>query len=274
MTDGNSEAGSRDDLAISTRIVEIMASAAGAGLGYMAGSPETAMAGAGLAPAMALAWEVDQAGRARRLQRAAEALVTSTQVSGISIEDLESRAEYDSETAELLARVIQLAADARMAEKVSALGRLLGQTLVDKPAERFDEAFLIAAALQDLEAPHVRLLALINGRYGTTWTAAGSSRASGLQAFSRLTGGALVLPAIVATLVRHGLVEMVEGAGALNQHMQRIAADGLISGSSGGPTKDHWTTTALGHKCLTLILPHPPDREFERRHGQAARPGP
>jgi len=248
-------AGEREDLTVSTRIVEMLASAAGAGLGYATtGSPEGTMAGAVLAPAAALAWDIDRAARARRLQRAATALIVSAEESGVGIEDLEERSRRDPETAELLARVIQVAADARMAEKVSALGRLLGRTVINQV--KFDEAFLLAAALEDLEAPHVRLLALVNGARETEWYSSGLGRVGSLEHFAGAAGGSLVLPALAAALVRHGLIEMAEGAAGLNRRLQLIAA--MEAFDSGPPVKDQWATTGLGHRCLTLVLPDPP----------------
>jgi hypothetical protein len=243
--------GERGDLIISTRIVEMLASGVGAGIGYATQSPEGLMAGAVLAPAAALAWEVDRAARNRRLHRAATALVVSTE-GGIPIAELEERSQRDPDTAELLARVVQVAADARMAEKVSAMGRLLRQAIVDQT--RFDEAFLLAAALEDLEAPHVKLLALVNGALGTEWNRPGSGRVSSLEHLASRAGEALVLPAVAAALVRHGLIEMVEGAASLNRRLQLIAA----SLDAGASTKDQWATTELGHRCLTLVLPEAP----------------
>lgn len=100
----------------------------------------------------------------------------------------------------------------------SATATDAGQTVVDHV--KFDEALLVAAALGDLEAPHVRVLALVNGASGTEWNRPGSRRVESLENFANEAGGALVLPAITAALVRHGLIEMVEGMAAVNRRMQ------------------------------------------------------
>lgn len=84
------------------------------------------MMGAALAPTAALAWDIDRAARDRRLQRAAAALLVSTQESGVGIGELEERSQHDAEAAELLARVIHVAAEARMTDKVAPRVDCLG----------------------------------------------------------------------------------------------------------------------------------------------------
>ena len=82
-----------------------------------------------------------------------------------SVDQIADWADQTADRADLLARVIQAAANGRTAEKIAALGSLLGRTVQDDT--RLDEAFVIAAALDEMEAPHVRLLALVNGAGGS-----------------------------------------------------------------------------------------------------------
>lgn len=65
--------------------------------------------------------------------------------------------DRDQGHAELLARVLQASACAVTAqEKINALGRVLADGL--QGPDKLDEALLLAAALNDLERPHVQVL--------------------------------------------------------------------------------------------------------------------
>lgn len=249
--------GSRDE-EVSQSLVEIVATAVGATVGFATGSLPGAVLGAALGPAAVLALRLDRDARDRRLLRAAKALDACRAGTELSLQDIEDRAVADEASSELIARVIEAAADARLEDKIEGLGRLLSAALLDQAT--MDEAFLIAAALREMEAPHFRLLGKLNSAWGVDWQPAGSHKTSDIASYVGAAGGATVLPAVVATLVRHGLIDQVEGSIALTRRLQRVATG---SDFDSPPVRDHWVTTALGLHCLVLVLPNPP--EWARR---------
>lgn len=104
-----------------------------------------------------------QDGRARRtlrVERAARTLERAADVLNVGLAELERLAARDDARTELLARVLAASAHtATAAAKVEALGQVLADGLQDDA--RLDEALLLAAALHDLEALHVRVLVAV-----------------------------------------------------------------------------------------------------------------
>jgi hypothetical protein len=158
-----------------------------------------------IAPAMV---RIAQAANRQRQNFMAEMLNKAADyVGGLDI--LEERVYSHNERVILLARVLQAAADTIMKEKFRALSRVLAEGLRDDAD--IGEAFILAAALGDIEAHHVEVLRYIRDKpipppelrspddeNPRGWEAKVLARA-----LSQLTG---ILDGLVAVLTRHGLL--------------------------------------------------------------------
>jgi hypothetical protein len=222
---------------------DVALAAVGAGLQLASPGAAGTLAGAVLPPAMLLALRADERARQRRLERAARTLEVAAQELGVGLEEVEQLGLRDEEHTELLMRVLQASACAITArEKVEALGRVLADGL--RHDEKFDEALLLAAALGDLEAPHVRTLRGI----GQVWRGRGKGLHWDYREHARewyttgdmalAAGGSLAAPAVVGVLARHGLVEQ---------------ATRDRRGINGVEREQVWSISALGTKCLVLL---------------------
>lgn len=244
-------------------------SAAGAGLGLVAAGPAGALVGAVLPQLMEAAVRMDERARTHRLERAARTLGRASDVLNVGLPELERLATRDEARTELLARVLAASAHtATAAAKVEALGRVLADGLRDDA--RLDEALLLAAALHDLEAPHVRLLVAmgyVGLRGGTppTWEwmdpwAWNNHEANGytMRDLASAAGGDVAAPAVLAVLQRHGLV----AAGNGRRDVMAEISMGARQGSQ-LPRLPSFEVTRLGTVCLRLLVPEVPEG---RRH--------
>jgi hypothetical protein len=170
-----------------------------AGAGAVSGNPILIALGPLLQPALQTAFSVDEKAWRQRALRGARTLQVAAEELDISIDELGSQIGAGPEQAELLARVLEASARTlTLTAKVEALGRVLASGLKDEA--KLDEAAMLAAALMDMEAPHVRVLTAIK-----TKSAAGSgaSRDMLLREFAGLKFG---LANIISVLSRHGLI--------------------------------------------------------------------
>ncbi|MDP9401827.1 MAG: hypothetical protein M3P85_00525, partial [Actinomycetota bacterium] len=138
-------------------VAELAVAAVGVGLQLATGDEAGTVVGGIVPPALLLAYRLDVASRERRAARAARTLEVATDDLGVDLPGLERLALRDDGRASLVARVMAASANAVTAqEKVEVLGHVLATGL--GADDRLDEALLLAAALDDLEAPHVRTL--------------------------------------------------------------------------------------------------------------------
>lgn len=180
------------------------------------------------ASAIAIALRFDRANWQVAVGRAARTLTLAAEKVG-SEELLEERASADEHRHELTARVLRAAARTPLEAKLHALAQVLASGI--DPDGRVDEALVLVAALDDLEAPHVQVLQLLTQdspdevpeRRGFGWLIE--------QTVDALPGYALVMPAILSTLSRHGL--------------------GRELGTYGG--ENRLAITDLGRRCLDLL---------------------
>lgn len=240
---------------------DVVLAAAGASLEVATGGAAGTVVGAVVPPLLGVALRADAAAQQRRLDRVARTMeVAASELGDVRPARLEELVLQDDARTELLARVLQASACAATAqEKVDALGRVLALGVTD--GDRLDEALVLAAALADLEAPHVKVLAH-NARYNSrreqwhhftrsirhdqdyTW-------AWSLRDVEYLAGGSAVAPAVVSVLVRHGLVEqLVQDRKGIN-----------------GPERHYlYDVTEVGVACLNLLqVQPPPSRHRVRR---------
>ncbi len=194
-----------------------------------------------LTPAAALCIRLGREAVSERRSRVEHAVeVAAAELGGL--ERLEQLAAGDPVRLELLARVVEAAQRSTIPDKVEALGRVLASGLgLD---DRVDEALVLAAALHDLEAPHVLVLAELHREPVSTvpasYPAPGRLGWTPEQLVARLPGTRIVLGALLQVLRSHGLIR------DLNEGENTTYAD-LESGSP------RYAATELGRYCLGLL---------------------
>ena len=197
-----------------------------------AGAPGT---GAGTTLAVSTALRLGDAAMARRHRRMGGALVAAAEALDVGLDILEERApDYDARL-ELLAQVLEAAAKTPLDAKVRALGRVLALGYQDD-LEVIARAAVLAAALADLEAPHVQLLALLKSEPAPGHDLPQSKIRGGwnvMQLETRLPAIAEVLPALLAVLLGHGLI--FDAAHATWEFVP------------------HYALSPLGRQCLRLL---------------------
>jgi hypothetical protein len=138
--------------------------------------------------------------------------VAATCLGGLDI--LEERVAGHDERVELLARVLEAAGRSTLEAKVRALGRVLADGL--REGELLDEAFMLAAALDELEAAHILVLQFIAAAHPPSETGDGSKQPAtrGWETdalVQELPDIAVVVEPAVAVLARHGLLSASGG---------------------------------------------------------------
>lgn len=143
---------------------------------------------------------------AGRLGRRVAAYEAASDHSGMTHEEIGSIVRSTPGLLNLAGSIGAGAEDARYQAKVEALGRALAAALSDPTPATIDQQFLRAAAIADLEPPHVKLLHFIGFPPGM-----GGDYAGGLMLLDELVGSALpdiqpILRHVQATLLRHHLI--------------------------------------------------------------------
>lgn len=142
---------------VQTGIVNVAASASFGAISSVVIGPG---GGALVGGAAAAVSTVVSAARERREARAALALAVASAVANVDLDELLNRLLADPRRTELAARALSAAAASTLETKVAALGRALAEGLADDDA-KVDEQLVLVAVYADLEAPHVRLLAVL-----------------------------------------------------------------------------------------------------------------
>jgi hypothetical protein len=182
-------------------------------------NPVAGAVATGLSPlALAGLGRISAAIRGRRLEHSAETLTVAADASGAeTVEEFAAFVEAavsDDEHQELLARALIIAQDTAMRAKRHAIGRALAAAASDT-GTKVDEELLFIRAVADLDAPHIRLLALMasedpsEGRLSAS-VFPGSWSLQAILLRDRGLEGAL--PALIRTLEAHGLIETVSSA--------------------------------------------------------------
>lgn len=249
----------RGDSPATPPMAELLAAAVGVSLQLATTGTVATVAGAMVPPALMAAWRLDQATFAPRLARAGRTIAVASEELGLAVPEIERLSQRDEATTSLVGRVLAASANAATArEKVDALGRVLAKALGDE--DRVDEALMLARALDDLEAPHVRTLAALgfrssqpDARTGEHWWFAripSPDRDHTLSAFTHVAGGEHVASAVLGVLTRHGLV----------RQETRTRPDPQYLGERNAPPlrENVWGITELGTICLNLLdVPSP-----------------
>lgn len=171
---------------------------------------------------------------AGRLARRVAAYETASEQSGLTHEEIGSIVRGAPGLLNLAGSIGADAEDARYQAKVEALGRALAVALSDPTPATIDQQFLRAAAIADLEPPHVKLLHFIAYPSGV-----GRDYAGGVMLLDELVGPAMpdvqpFLPQVQATLVRHYLIRQE-------------------SSDPAGRYEPYTMVTPFGHEILELL---------------------
>jgi len=217
-------------------VTSAITTSAGIALGA---TPALATAVVASAPILKLAHRLFASAVDRRQDRASQALEQAAAILDVGLEILEERVSGHDVRLELLARVLEAAAKTPLDQKISALASVLAYGLDGE--EPPSDALIIAAALADMEAPHIVVLRHI----ATVKVIQDDLRQDGRQSIRRWTvkqiGDAIpelsdVMYGLVGLLARHGLVRDLGG--------------GTYPGTIGPSV---WRATALGQRCLFLL---------------------
>lgn len=146
----------------------------------------------------------------------------------------------------LVVRAMTAGAESNSAEKIAALGRVLAHGLGGDHASIEVDA-MIVAALKDMEAPDIKVLAAIGGAGTSGRPRAGATRERAVLA-SEFPGYRSALPAILAVLHRHGLIKLQAIETRDIDWAQRY---GSTMGSTVG--RERWELTTFGYDCLMFF---------------------
>lgn len=193
--------------------------------------------GSVLAPLFASAIRVGQVRERQWWERTARTLEVAATESHVQLDELERRALADAARTELFARVVAAAGRTPLEAKIPGLGRVLARGL--DAGARVDPAFIYAAALDDLEAPHVELLDLIKKEPSGPASLASPEDGQGWypsELAQRMpTHGDVLLP-VLRTLNRHALVvDPLPGSWPSDEGEHRV------------------TLSQMGRACLDLL---------------------
>jgi hypothetical protein len=138
-------------------------------------------------------------------------------------------------------------------DKIVALGRVLAEGLTADDEADLDETALTLAALADMEAPHIRVLAwFAQDDLSLDWWVSRNelTRDSLAQRFPEY---GVALDGVLATLIRHGLVAPKEAdlASAFEDY-SRMPLDGRRRGTVRNQ-EPRWTITKFGVSVLRYL---------------------
>lgn len=215
---------------------EVAGAAVGAIIQHVLGDE---VSGSLLAPFIASTIRVGQARERLWWERTAAALGAASQTSAVPLDELEQRALSDPARTELFARVIAAAGRTPLEDKIPALGRVLAAGL--DPDGLVDEAFALTAALDDIEAPHLQVLMLLDSRAAGPGIPDGAGKRLGwtpAEIAAELPGHQLLLVPILQVLTLRGVI------------YDDAEAQGTWLSLEGG---SRHTPTDLGRRCLKLL---------------------
>ena len=197
-------------------------------VGMLVGGPEGALIGAAATPGIEA---IVVAGRERAVHRANDALETAAGRLGLHQRAFVNHVLSDDRRLLLTLQVVQAASKTFWKEKVRLLGRVLANGLEN--GTRLDEAEFIAATINDIEPPHVEVLAyILQGLTESNSTV----RTSAIKADLPLFGETIF--AILAALDRHGLIGQPPN---------------VWPGDSELDVDQYWGLTPYGRRILAML---------------------
>lgn len=174
------EPGDEDRVAL-VEVTKALFAAAGAAGGFVIGGPFGAGLGAAAVQGTTSAIEtLGSKWRRKAEDDAARALMIASETSGKLVVELAATLSEDVDLLLLGVSALQGASETALESKVRLLGQVIGNAATDRALA--DEGLLITRAVRLLEAPHVRVLALLSnppkyegdpsGRSTATWSPA------------------------------------------------------------------------------------------------------
>jgi hypothetical protein len=224
---------------------DVAAAGAGASIGLV-GGPIGSVVGAAVAPVLARGLRaVFERYSRRQWARADRVLHLAAELAGIDDEELIERLRRTPEKEELLVRTVRAAAEAAVERKLVALAKSLAATTVGGDEEVQWEAVFVRA-LSDLDTVHINLLerftwsanALGLGDGGPEFTTSPASLSS-VQLAIAVPHLENVVDAVLATLVRHGLLA--------------FASHTNVTYGGGSPAPSTWSLTPFGRTVLSRL---------------------
>ncbi len=176
--------------------------------------------------------------RARRSERALQALEAGVEEANRSLDRLVHSIETSPELLALMSETVKAAMETPLQEKITALGRCLGRGVRDEAT--VDAERLRVRGLAGIEAPEVKLLEVLAGETRTMPEGGVQDRWPGWRR-----------PEI--------LQELPGFSGALDASIARLTAEGIIRDDGLGriPHDDGfvemWVVTEFGTDCLSLL---------------------
>lgn len=210
-----------------------------AGVAMGAGPVPATIVGGVLPPALTLAHKLYQRALTARQDRAGRTLEHAAEILDVGLDILQERVLSHDDRVELLARVLEASARTPLDEKVRALGKVLASGLADDGDT--DEALLLAAALEDIEAPHIMVLNHLV-KHPNTPAELQRPRQQSSRGWEA-TQLESQLPNLSGFL--GGVLAVLAGKGLITEEY-----DAVLMGS-GGPGR--WIATALGERCVYLL---------------------
>lgn len=206
-------------------------------------------------------------------RRGGERVLEEAAAAGVPVEELEARIGEDDERLLLAGAAINAGTRTAYPDKVRALGRALAAGVSDDAL--VDPERLAVAALNDMEAPHVKVLghmaegSWVGPHAEPRWAVSDLARA--------LPEVALVLAPVLATLERHALVERDQRVGEAVRGLEkerrredeRVARTGAKRSACPPKYKalpPRWFVTEFGLHVLDLLrkVPQDPSPEADR----------
>ncbi|MER8233432.1 hypothetical protein [Streptomyces sp. NPDC094049] len=177
--------------------------------------------------------------RARRSERASQALEVGADEANRSMDRLVQTVETSPDLLALMAESVQAAMETPLEAKIIALGRCLGRGVRDEAT--VDAERLRVRGLAGIEAPEVKLLDVLAGETHPMPEGGVQERWPGWrrpEILHELPGFEAVLDASIARLMAEGIVK----------------DDGIGRFGGGGEDREMWVLTAFGRDCLSLLL--------------------
>lgn len=213
---------------------DAVAGVAGGLVGMAFGGPEGALVGSLTGPYVVAAGKAGNAALRQRFLKGSGVIEVACRAVRREPEELLEEITQDQAHLELLARVLEAGGRAVLPEKIEALGHVLAQGI---QADTVDEALFLAAALADLEAPHIQVLEQVQKYAGTPQADVGAIGMTELRVIELMPTHRLVVPAVIRVLNLHGLIRDLTGGAT----------------TYGGMPAPRFLTTELGDRCLHLL---------------------
>lgn len=155
-------------------VLKVLAAGLGGGAGFLASGPFGAAVAAGAAQGAGAVLDlVADRWRSRQTSQATGAVEVAVRKSGLSPAQLAEMLVSDPRALLVATTAFNAAAETALCEKVHLMGCVVANAATDTAL--VDEELLVARAMRLLEAPHVRILALLNEPPGYDADTKGSS---------------------------------------------------------------------------------------------------